>query len=76
MPPTRRWPTATTTRHAVVGRISHFSKHPIRYRAWTFVSRLNLCHGNFAWLSLVWVVLADLYVRLVASGVITDPWVF
>ena len=40
------------------------------------MSRLNPYHGNFAWLSLVWVALADLYVRLVASGVIHDPRVF
>ncbi|HEY5358071.1 MAG TPA: hypothetical protein VIJ82_10390 [Streptosporangiaceae bacterium] len=63
-------------RHAVGGRINHFSKHPVRYRAWTLVSRLNPYHGNFAWLSLVWVALTDLYVRLVASGVIIDPRVF
>ena len=63
-------------RHAVGGRINHFSRHPVRYKAWTFVSRLNPYHGNFAWLSLVWVALTDLYVRLVASGVIHDPRVF
>ncbi len=63
-------------RHAAGGRINHFSRHPIRYRAWTFVPRLNPCHGNFARLSLVWVALADLYVRLPASGVIGDPRVF
>ena len=28
-------------RHAVGGRLRHFSKHPIRYRAWTLVSKLN-----------------------------------
>jgi hypothetical protein len=63
-------------RHAVGGRINHFSRHPIRYRAWTFVSRLNPYHGNFAWASLAWVALTDLYVRLVAGGAITDPRVF
>ena len=63
-------------RHAVGGRINHFSKHPVRYKAWTFVSRLNPYHGNFAWASLVWVALTDLYVRLVASGVLHDPRVF
>ena len=63
-------------RHAVGGRINHFSKHPVRYRWWTFVSRLNPYHGNFAWASLVWVGLADLYVRLVASGTIHDPRFF
>ena len=63
-------------RHAVGGRINHFSKHPVRYRWWTFVSRLSPYHGNLAWASLVWVGLADLYVRLVASGTIHDPRFF
>jgi hypothetical protein len=59
-------------RHAVGGRINHFSKHPVRYRLWTAVSRLNAHHMKFAWVSLVWVALADLYVSLVASGTISD----
>jgi hypothetical protein len=67
---------ATPAGHAAGGRINHFSRHPVRYKAWTFVSRLTPNHGNFAWLSLVWVALTDLYVRLVASGAITDPRVF
>jgi len=63
-------------RHIMGGRLNHFSKHPIRYRAWTLVSRLNARHAEIAWVSLVFVALADLYVRLVASGAITDPsWV-
>jgi hypothetical protein len=59
-------------RHIVGGRLNHFSRHPVRYRFWTFVSRLNARHMQIAWVSLVWVALADLYVRLVASGTITD----
>lgn len=59
-------------RHAVGGRINHFSRHPIRYRFWTVVSKLNPYHGVFAWASLVFVGLTDGYIRLVASGVITD----
>jgi hypothetical protein len=31
---------------------------------------------QFAWLSLFWVLLTDLYIRLVASGAITDPRFF
>jgi hypothetical protein len=63
-------------RHIMGGRLNHFSKHPIRYRAWTLVSRLNARHAQIAWVSLVVVALADLYVRLVASGAMTDPrWV-
>jgi hypothetical protein len=63
-------------RHAVGGRLTHFSRHPVRYRAWTIASRLNTRHPLYAWLSLVGVALADLYVRLLASGAITDPKFF
>ncbi len=59
-------------RHIVGGRLNHFSKHPVRYWLWTQVSKLNGRHMQIAWVSLVWVALADLYVRLVASGTITD----
>ena len=63
-------------RHAVGGRLKHFSKHPARYWMWTQVSKLNAKHMQFAWLSLFWVLLTDLYIRLVASGAITDPRFF
>jgi hypothetical protein len=59
-------------RHITAGRINHFGKHPIRYRIWTLVSALNRRHQQWAWASLVWVAVADGYVRLVASGTITD----
>src|SRR3954451_1510017 len=39
-------------RHVVGGRLRHFSKHPVRYRAWTLVSKLNANHMKFAWVSL------------------------
>ena len=32
-------------RHIVGGRLRHFSKHPVRYRLWTWVSRLNGHHA-------------------------------
>jgi len=59
-------------RHLVGGRLTHFSKHPVRYWVWTQLSKLNARHMEIAWVSLVWVALTDLYVRLVASGTITD----
>jgi hypothetical protein len=65
-----------TCRHTVGGRLRHFSKHPIRYKAWTIVSVLNHKHQNFAWISLFGVALADLYVRQVASGAITNFYFF
>jgi hypothetical protein len=59
-------------RHITAGRLNHFSKHPIRYRWWTFVSKLNHWHRQWAWASLVWIALADLYIRLVSNGTLTD----
>ena len=31
-------------RHIVGGRLRHFSKHPVRYKLWTWVSKLNQHH--------------------------------
>jgi hypothetical protein len=59
-------------RHIFGGRLNSFSRHPLRYRFWTYVSSLNRRHMQIAWISLAFVAFADLYVRLVASGTITD----
>jgi hypothetical protein len=59
-------------RHIVGGRINSFSKHPLRYKAWTQVSRLNGRHMQFAWASLFSVAFADFYVFLLATGTISD----
>ena len=59
-------------RNITAGRITHFSKHPLRYKAWTFVSKINEHHMLYAWISLCTVVLADFYVYLLASGRISD----
>ena len=59
-------------RHMCGGYLDSFSKSPVRYRMWDVVSRLNEHHMLFAWISLIWVGLTDLYVRLVAMGVIHD----
>ncbi|MHB1536021.1 MAG: hypothetical protein ACYC1D_15705 [Acidimicrobiales bacterium] len=63
-------------RHIVGGRLKHFSRHPIRFKFWGFVSKLNAKHMQIAWASLVFVALTDLYIRLVASGTIRDPRFF
>jgi hypothetical protein len=63
-------------RHIVGGRLVHFSKHPVRYKAWTIVSRLNGRHMQLAWVSLVFVALTDFYVRLLATGAFDDPRFF
>src|SRR3954449_52002 len=59
-------------RHIVGGRLNSFSRHPLRYRFWTAVSRLNANHMKYAWASLFSVAFADFYVFLVATGTITD----
>lgn len=59
-------------RHTVGGRLRHFSKHPVRYKLWTWVSKLNTSHGKYAWYSLFSVALADLYIWLLAADVIND----
>ncbi|MGY1813817.1 hypothetical protein [Blastococcus sp. SYSU D00820] len=59
-------------RHIVGGRLNSFSRHPLRYRFWTVVSRLNAHHMRFAWVSLFSVALADLYVFLLATDTIAD----
>ena len=63
-------------RHVIGGRLRHFSRHPVRYRAWQWVSRLNARHMQLAWFSLASVGLADLYVYLLASGAFADPRFF
>ena len=40
-------------RHIVGGRLKHFSKHPVRYRMWGWVGKLNGRHMELAWASLL-----------------------
>nr|WP_037610895.1 hypothetical protein [Streptacidiphilus rugosus] len=63
-------------RHIVGGRLRHFSKHPVRYKLWTWVGKLNARHMQLAWASLISVGVADLYVYLLASGAFSDPRFF
>jgi hypothetical protein len=59
-------------RHITGGRLKNFSKHPVRYWAWTQISKLNAKHMQLAWTTLGTLMLTDLYVMLVASGAISD----
>ena len=62
-------------RHIVGGNVDCFSCAAFgrsRYAAWRGVGVLNEHHMLFAWLSLLSVGFADLYVRLVAAGAIRD----
>jgi hypothetical protein len=63
-------------RHIVGGNLDCFTcslSARARHRVWRGVTFLNLDHMQWAWISLVGVGLADLYVRLAASGVFDDP---
>lgn len=59
-------------RHIIGGRLKHFSRHPVRYRLWTFVSRLNGKHMQLAWITLATLVVTDFYVMAVAAGWFSD----
>lgn len=63
-------------RHLVGGKLDCFDcsrAARTRHKLWRGVTILNVRHGNWAWFSLASVALADLYVRLAATGVIDDP---
>ncbi len=59
-------------RHIVGGRLKHFSRHPVRYRFWTFVSKLNARHMQLAWITLGTLIVTDFYVMALAAGWFPD----
>ncbi len=61
-------------RHLIGGRDDCMScgKQTLTYGAWKKATWFNVRHMAFAWASLIWVGLTDLYIRLVSMGVITD----
>jgi hypothetical protein len=63
-------------RHIVGGRLDCFScsrRTKVRYSLWQRLTSLNLHHMSWAWASLISVTLADVYVRLLALGIVIDP---
>jgi hypothetical protein len=63
-------------RHLVGGQLDCFTcsrAARTRHTLWRGVTVLNVRHREWAWLSLASVALADLYVRLAASGTFDDP---
>jgi hypothetical protein len=63
-------------RYLIGGYLDSFHGASLRYRLWSLANRLNAHHGRYAWFSLFSVMLTDLYIRLAAMGVISDPrWV-
>jgi hypothetical protein len=59
-------------RHIIGGRLKHFSKHPVRYRAWTFVSKLNTRHMELAWITLATLAITDFYIMGLAADWFSD----
>ena len=59
-------------RHLLGGNLDVFSRCPTRFRFWGATSAMNEIHMTWAWISLVFVALTDLYVFLVANGTIAD----
>ncbi len=59
-------------RHIVGGRLDCFSCARTQKGAWDKVSGWNEDHKKWAWMSLFSVAIADIYIRLVANGVIID----
>ena len=63
-------------RHLVGGFKNSLSKSTVRKKVYNCSSCLNKRHMSFAWFSLVWVALSDVYVRLCAMGIIIDLRIF
>jgi hypothetical protein len=63
-------------RHVCGGYLNSFHSAPSKFKTWSLVSKLNEKHMEFAWVSLIWVALTDLYVRLLSMGVISDARFF
>lgn len=62
-------------RHLIGGRLDKFSCDAVthmQYKAWDKVSHLNEHHMRWAWISLFTVWGTDLYIRLLASGIVHD----
>jgi hypothetical protein len=59
-------------RSIIGGRLNNFSRHPMRYKAWQLVSRLNAKHMQLAWTTLGTLALTDFYIMAVSAGWISD----
>jgi hypothetical protein len=58
------------------GKLKHFSRHPVRYKFWDIVSKLNVRHGTYAMISLFTVILTDAYIMAVSAGWFSDLRIF
>jgi hypothetical protein len=63
-------------RHVVGGYLDRLSHSPLRKRLYDGSTCLNGAHLKWAWISLMSVPLADLYIRLCSMGIWTDWRIF
>lgn len=61
-----------SARHLFGGVLDVMSGRKVTKKTYDCVSCLNRWHPKWAWISLIWVGLTDLYVRMLAMGVWTD----
>ncbi len=59
-------------RHLCGGGLRQLSRAPVRYQVWRRLSVLNRNHLKFAWASLLWIMVTDFYIWLVAAGHLHD----
>ncbi|MEJ3657600.1 hypothetical protein WEH80_32025 [Actinomycetes bacterium KLBMP 9759] len=59
-------------RSIIGGRLNHFSKHPVRFALWGYVSRLNAKHMQLAWTTLASLAITDFYIMAVSAGWFSD----
>ena len=63
-------------RHLMGGSLDCFScsrRAQVRYSLWQRLTSLNRNHMQWAWISLITVTASDVYIRLMALGMISDP---
>ena len=60
-------------RSIIGGKLNHFSQHPVRYKMWGWVSKLNGRHMLLAWVTLGTLALTDFYIWGVSAEWFSDP---
>jgi hypothetical protein len=63
---------AFSCRHLRGARSAGFHRSPASHGFWNGLGRSSERHVLFAGLSLIWVALSDLYIRLVSMGIVSD----
>jgi hypothetical protein len=63
-------------RHLIGGRRDSFNGANAAHGCWMGASKLNVDHQTWALISMFWVGFTDFYIRMVASGRITDIRIF